>query len=64
MRNRFLFLFYNQAALFFCCLCLNTQMSLFFLGMAGRHDIHKFEDLFLMFARKGSFFHDSLTVLT
>ena len=29
-----------------------------------RNDIHKLEDLFLMLTRKGSFFHDTLTVLT
>lgn len=29
------FLFYNQAALFFCCISLNTQWRIFFLGMAA-----------------------------
>lgn len=32
--SRSIFLFYNQAALFFCCLSLNTQWRIFFLGMA------------------------------
>jgi len=32
--NRSSFLFCNQAALFFCCLSLNTEMWVFFLGMA------------------------------